>query len=65
LRKIKGKTETSNQTIKEKFLEYIFVKVNNKTDGQKAFKLMNKPNNRYSQKQSQPFKMQDKKIIDD
>ena len=41
------------------------LKLNYKTDGQKAFKIMNKLNNRYSPKQSQPFKIQDKEIIDD
>jgi len=39
--------------------------MNYKTDRQKAFKFMNKLNNRYSQKQSQPFKIQDKEIIDE
>ena len=40
-------------------------KLNYKTDRQKAFKLMNKLNNRYFQKQSQPFKLQDKEITED
>jgi len=40
-------------------------KLNYKTDRQKAFKFMNKLNNRYFQKQSQPFKIQDEEIIDD
>ena len=40
-------------------------KMNYKTDGQKAFTFMNKLNNRYSKKQSQPFKIQDKYITDD
>ena len=40
-------------------------KLNYKTDGQKAFKFMNKRNNRYSQKQLQPLKIQDKEITDD
>ena len=39
--------------------------MNYKTDGQKAFTFMNKLNNRYSKKQSQPFKIQDKYITDD
>jgi hypothetical protein len=40
-------------------------KLNYKTDGQKAFKFMNKLNNTHSQKQSQPLKTQDKEITDD
>ena len=40
-------------------------KLNYKTDGQKAFKFMNKLNNRYSQKQLQPLIIQDKEITDD
>ena len=40
-------------------------KLNYKTDGQKAFKFMNKLNNKYSQKQLQPLKVQDKEITDD
>jgi len=40
-------------------------KLNYKTDGQKAFKFRNKLNNKYSQKQLQPLKVQDKEITDD
>jgi len=40
-------------------------KLNYKTDRKKAFKFMDKLNNRYSQKQSQPHKIQDKEITDD
>ena len=40
-------------------------KLNYKTDGQKAFKFMNRLNNKYSQKQSQPLEVQDKEITDD
>ena len=39
-------------------------KLNYKTDGQKAFKCMNKLNNGHSQEQSQPFKIQHEEIID-
>ena len=40
-------------------------KLNYKTDGQKAFKFMNRLNNKYPQKQSQPLEVQDKEITDD
>ena len=40
-------------------------KLNYKTDGQKAYNLMNKLNNRYPQKQVQPITIRDKESTDD
>jgi len=62
----KEKTQLKHQITQSKRNSWNIVlsKLNYKTDGKKAFKFMNKLNNRYSQKQSQPFKIQDKEITD-